>query len=382
MRPTLSRFVLAFAWLAFAASTGAFQEATARLRIDAPTAEAILVGRSEVVVRLDVPPADVRSVQMFVDGKLLCTRTQPPWSCPFDGGVTPTSHHVRVVARVGESDRLVASVRTRALGFTEAVRVDAVQVPVIVRDGDGRFVGGLRAEHFAIRENGVPQTLTQVSSESVPLDVVLAIDISGSMGEVMGEVIRAAAAFLDRLRPEDAATVLAFNDNRFVVADGEKDPVKRRAALAGLQPWGGTALYDAIGEALDLAARGSGRKGIVVFSDGEDQASRVTSGSAIRRIQQSDAMVYTIAFGSGASQPGLRKQLEVYAKASGGRVFFPRDAEDLARAFGEIIDELSSQYLLSYEPKAGVTGWRTLEVDLVGRQGRVRARDGYMAAAR
>ena len=346
--PPVHRIVrLVFVLVACGASLGAHQETPPRLQIVEPAADALLVGRSQVVVRLDGPAPDVRSVQMFVDGKLLCTVQQPPWSCPFDAGSTPASHHVRVVARVGESERLVANVRTQSLGFSEAVRVDAVQVPVVVRDGDGRFVSGLRAEHFVVKENGVPQTLTQVASESVPLEVVLAVDISGSMADVMGEVIRAGSAFLDQLRPQDAATVLAFNDNRFVVVDTEKDPVKRRAALAGLQPWGGTALYDAITEALDLSARGSGRKGIVVFSDGEDQASRVTSGTAIRRIQQSDAMVYTIAFGSGAEQPALRKQLEAYAKASGGRVFFPRDAEDLARAFREIVAEVSSKYLMS-----------------------------------
>lgn len=356
--------------------------AASRLVIVEPTADAIVVGRSRVVVQIDAPTAAVRGVQVFVDGRLACTVSAPPWECPFDGGATPTAHHVRVVARVGEADRFVANVRTRSLGFTEAVRVDAVQVPVVVRDGDGRFVRGLKAADFVVKENGVAQTLTQAIDESVPLEVVLAVDISASMADVMSQVIRAGTAFMDRLRPQDAATVLAFNDNRFVVVDTEKDPAKRRAALAGLQPWGGTALYDALGEALDLSARGTGRKGIVVFSDGADQASRLTSRTAIGRIQQSDAMVYTIAFGSGSEDQHLRKQLEGYAKASGGRVYFPRDPEDLERAFADIIEELSSQYLLSYAPSSTRPGWRTLDVGVVRPGLRVRARDGYMADGR
>ena len=112
------------------------------------------------------------------------------------------------------------------------------------------------------------------TGENVPLDLVLAIDISGSMEAVMAEVGRASTRFVARLRPQDSATVLAFNDNRFLVVDTERDPVARRTALSKLEPWGGTALYDAVAESLELAARSPGRKGVVAFSDGEDWATR------------------------------------------------------------------------------------------------------------
>ena len=349
------------------------------LRIVEPTSDTLAVGPTSVRVELDAPPTDVAEIDFYVDGRLALTSSTPPWTFTFDAGSTPRARQVRVVARLRDGSRHAASVRTRALGFTDAVRVSAVQVPVVVRDADGRFVPGLGPRDFVVKENGVAQVITQAAGESVPLEVVLAIDISASMQSSMGDVIRASTRFVDRLRPQDSATVLAFNDNRFVVIDREVDADKRRAALAGLQPWGGTALFDAITESLDLAARGSGRKGIVVFSDGEDQASRITSDSAIRRIQQSDAMVYTIAFGVGANYPLVRKQLEDYAAASGGRVFFPKDLASLDKAFAEIITELSSQYLLSYEPVTGARGWRTLDVDVARRGVRVRAREGYLA---
>lgn len=100
----------------------------------------------------------------------------------------------------------------------------------------------------------------------------------------------------------------------------------------------------------------------------------------MQRIQQSEALVYTVAFGAGTNQPAIRKQLEEYAKASGGRVFFPCSIEQLDEAFSEMLSELSSQYLRSYAPAAEQTsGLRRLEVALVTRRGRVRARVGYMA---
>ncbi|MGV3519029.1 VWA domain-containing protein [Luteitalea sp.] len=350
-----------------------------RLTIVEPTAEAMAVGRTTIRAEPEGLAADVQGLTFFVDGRLQCTVDAPPWVCEFDAGSTVTSRQIRVVARLRDGQRAVASVRTRNLGFTESVRVNAVQVPVIVRDGDGRFVRDLRATDFAVKENGVPQVVTQLAHEAVPLELVLAIDVSDSMGLTMGEVSRASTRFVDRLRPEDSATILAFNDNRFIVADRERDPIRRRVALAGLQAWGGTALFDAVVESVDLAARGTARKGVVIFSDGEDQVSRVTSEVAIRRVQQSDVIVYTVAFGAAATSPAVRTQLEAFAKASGGRVFFHRDLDDLDRSFAEIIEELSAQYLLSYEPAGSASrGWRTLEVDVLRRGVRVRARDGYM----
>jgi Ca-activated chloride channel family protein len=372
---------LSSATLAVLLSAGLWAQSGSDVRIVEPTAGTIAVGPTAVRLELDAPDAEVREVAFFVDGHLVHTSVAPPWTAGFDAGHTPTAHHVRVVARFRDGRRAVANVRTRALDYTESVRVNAVQVPVVVRDSDGRFVPGLGPLDFVVKENGVPQALTQAAGESVPLEVVLAIDISASMNSAMGEVIRASSRFVDRLRPDDSATILAFNDNRFVVVDRGKDAEKRRLALGGLQPWGGTALFDAIAESLDLAARGTGRKGVVVFSDGEDQASRITSDDAIRRIQQSDVMVYTIAFGVGANYPVVRKQLEDYAAASGGRVFFPKDIAALDKAFAEIISELSSQYLLSYEPSAEARGWRKLEVDVNRRGVRVRSREGYLAAS-
>lgn len=345
-----------------------------------PTGESLLTGDTVI----DVRPADgleIADMTFTVDGLTVCTVRASPWTCEFDAGPVVRRRHVRVVARMRSGTRTVANVHTRGLELTETVRVDAVQVPVIVRDRRGRFVTGLSAEQFVLREDGVPQVLASVSSERVPLHVVLAVDISASMAESMEAVLEACRRFLARLDANDTATILAFNDNVFVVAEREVDPSRRSDALAGLTAWGGTALHDATMEALDAASRASGRKGVVIFTDGDDRTSRLTADAAVERIEAHEALVYTVAFGAGVTTGATRRQLEAHARASGGRVHFSKTVGDLEAAFSAILEEMSSQYVLSYQPQRPLErgGWRTLDIDVQVPGVRVQAREGYRA---
>jgi VWFA-related protein len=285
---------------------------------------------------------------------------------------------VRVVATVPGSRSLVANVRTKDLGYTEKARVDAVLVPVIVTDR-GQFVKGLRKTDFEVFEDGVAQPIAAVVSEDGPLDLVLAIDISGSMEHSLDDVKAAVRQLLTRLRPGDAATLIGFNDTPFIVAEREKDPQTRVKAVDLLSSWGGTALYDATVQALDLVSREWGRKGVIIFSDGDDRNSMTRRETAMARVQASDAMLYTVGFGMGATLPLLRTSLESYARSTGGRAFFPKSARELDGVFDDIVGELASQYVLSYSSTnlKQDSNWRNIKVQV--RKGRydVRARRGY-----
>ena len=228
-----------------------------------------------------------------------------------------------MVASLPDGRRLVDNVRTKDLGYTEKVRTDAVLVPVIVTDG-GQFVRGLKQQDFQIYEDGVPQPIASMVSEDAPLDLVLAIDISGSMERSLPQVKAAVKQFLTKLRSNDAVSLVGFNDTMFIVAERERDRQTREAAVELLTSWGGTALYDATIRSLDLVSRDWGRKGVVIFSDGDDRNSLSTREKAMSRVQASDAMLYTIGFGAGAEVPQLKKSLESYARSTGGRAFFPR----------------------------------------------------------
>src|SRR5262249_30824167 len=149
-----------------------------------------------------------------------------------------------------DGNRLTDNLHSRELGYHEQVRTDAILVPVIVTH-HGQFVRGLQKQDFEVFEDGVAQSISALVSEDAPLDLVLAIDISGSMESSLDEVKAAVKQFLSKLRHGDAATLLGFNDTTFVAAEREKDRQAREQAVDLLTSWGGTALYDATIRAVD-----------------------------------------------------------------------------------------------------------------------------------
>jgi Ca-activated chloride channel family protein len=350
------------------------------IRIVSPAPESVLSGptRLAVAVTPDAITARVQAVNFFVDGRLVCTVERAPFACSWDAGTTLREHHVRVVATLEGGARLVANLRTKDVGYAERVRTDAVLVPAVVKSR-GQFVRGLKLRDFELLEDGTAQRLASVASEDAPLDLVIAVDISGSMEAALPDVRLAVKRLLSKLRPGDAVTLIGFNDTSFIVAERETDPTVRADAVDLLSAWGGTALYDATLRALDLVGRDWGRKGVVIFSDGDDRNSLVGRKSALSRVQASDAVLYTVGFGSGATVPQLRTSLQDYATVTGGRAFFPQNIPELDAAFESIVSELAHQYVLSYAPlNAEYDGkWRSIKVRVRNGNYDIRARAGY-----
>ena len=352
------------------------------LRIVSPTRDAVVTGstRLEVAIEPQEATASVETVTFAVDGRLACTVERPPFGCDWDPGEIVRGHHVRVVATLSGGRRLTDNLYTKDLGFTEHVRTEAVLVPVIVTQ-NGQFVRGLKAQDFEITEDGVKQSIASLAAEDAPLDLVLAIDVSGSMERSLDQVKAAVKQLLSKLRNGDAATLVGFNDTLFLATEREKDQKARERAVDLLSSWGGTALYDATVRAVDLVSREWGRKGIVIFSDGDDRSSLTTREKATARVQASDAMLYTVGFGSGATVPELHTRLENYAKATGGRAFFPQRTQELDGAFDQIVAELANQYVLSYASTnfKQDNAWRAIKVRVRGGKYDIRARQGYRA---
>jgi Ca-activated chloride channel homolog len=346
-----------------------------------PAEGAAVVGEVTIVVALT--PADLAGVELVitVDGRELCALQRPPWSCTWDAGREMREHHLRAVATLSDGRRLVANRRTQGLDVNETVEVAAVQVPVIVTDAHGRFVRGLKKEAFTLLEDGKPQRIETLTDDSLPLELIATVDISGSMERAMPQVQAAVKGLLARLRPGDTTTLLGFNETVFVLAERESDAALRAAAVEALVPWGGTAFFDATVRSLELVGQKAGRRGIIIFSDGDDRHSVGRRDESLRRIEEGQVVIYTVGFGDSASAQ-FRETLKAFAEASGGRAYFPRRTEDLDAAFGAILDELSHQYILSYVSGAPPDGsWRTLEIRACdGCQ--VRAREGYRAAER
>jgi Ca-activated chloride channel homolog len=149
-----------------------------------------------------------------------------------------------------------------------------------------------------------------------------------------------------------------------------------------LAPWGSTALYDVLLRGAEMLGRQTGRKALVVFTDGEDQGSHATINDVERRLQSSDVTLYMIGQGRGVTMEPLKRIIERLSVPTGGRALFTDSIDELHAAFADLLDELSNQYLLGYAPtntKRDDT-WRRIKVDVDG-QHDVRARQGYRITA-
>jgi Ca-activated chloride channel homolog len=346
---------------------------------ESPTDEGYASGPMPIRIRLE-PKADaeVQSVSFVADGKLVCTVERPPFECAWDAGPKVAEHAIRVSVLLKNGQRLTHTIHTKAAGYTETVDVDVVQVTATVTDGRGRFVKGLTRENFKLFEDDAPQAISSFMSENVPLEIIVAVDVSGSMKDAMPTVQQAVKKFLSSLRPTDSVTLVSFNDNVFTLAKPNVDLAARLRAVDRLAPWGGTALYDVVVKSIDQLGRQTGRRALVVFTDGEDLNSRVPLEAAERRLEASDAVLYPIGQGRAPKLDSLKRILEGLAQKTGGRAFF-EDLDELEAVFGRIVDELSSQYLIGYpRPDTSKDGrWRKLRVDVPGRDVKIRTRQGY-----
>jgi Ca-activated chloride channel family protein len=375
-------------WIVIAACAGLTMSLWAQAPADAPQLKILSPDEETYITGVTLlragvtPPDSVSGLTFFVDGRQVCALTQLPFECEWDAGATIAAHQVRAVATVKGGARIVQTVRTKSIGYVERVDVDVVQVTVTVADGHGKFVRNIPKSAFRVFEDGRPQVVTHFASEDVPLELVAAIDISGSMGPVMPKVKKAVKEFLGDVPPRDQVTLLGFNDTILTLTRKTTDLAERIKAVDRLAPWGSTALYDVLLRGIQILGRQPGRKALVVFTDGEDQGSHATINDVERRLQSSDVTLYMIAQGRGVTLEPLKRIMERLSVPTGGRALFTDSIDELHTAFADLLDELSNQYLLGYQSTNSKRDdqWRKIKVDVDGHHD-VRARQGYRALA-
>jgi VWFA-related protein len=356
-------------------------DAAPSVAILAPSPSEYLSG--PVLLRAGIEPAaSAEQATFFVDGRQVCVLLEAPFYCEWDAGRDAVARQVRLVVDLAGGGRVIRTLRTRSLTFVEKVDVDAVQVTVLVADDEGRFINGLPQSAFRVYEDGTRQTIVNFASnaDESPLELVVAVDISVSMTAEMPRLRAAVKEFLGAISPRDQVTLLGFNDTVFTLARRATDPAQRMRVVDRLAPWGGTALYDVIVRGTDALGQQGGRKALVVFTDGEDHGSRVSLEDAERRLQSSDVMLYLIAHGRGVTEDRPKSVMHRLVTPTGGRVFATRGIEALEGAFALLLEELSNQYLLGYQPTNTLRNdaWREIKVDVNGYTN-VRARLGYRA---
>ncbi len=301
------------------------------------------------------------------------------------------------------------------------VNTSLVTVPVSVLDRNGKYIPDLGREDFHIFEEGVEQRITYFATVDQPFTVALVIDTSGSTDYSLDDIQKAAITFVNQLNPEDRVMVISFDDSIDVLTKPTNDRNELIKAIRRTRAGGGTRLYDAVDQIIKKHFRGiSGRKAVVLFTDGVDTTSRHASyESTVRDAEELDALIYSVAYddrggagslggvwGSGAPRipmPGGggiriggprsgsgntsraeyehgRMYLSELSRVTGGRLYNGNSMLGLSQAFAHVADELRRQYSLGYYPKqSGQAGQRRrIKVRVNQPNLVVQARDSYV----
>ncbi len=288
------------------------------------------------------------------------------------------------VVALGAS-RLAATEAPQAQAPTFRTGTQVVPVFATVLDAQGRLVPELTKEDFQIFDNGKPQAITQFSNETQPITVVVMMDTSASMTLALDLLKKAAEQFLLRLLPDDRALVGAFNDKIQFASELTGDRDALIGSLDDLQFGNPTRLYDAIDASLDELKGIEGRRVVLVFTDGEDTASKVGLGRVLDRAREDEVMIYAIGLESEMNFDGRRvrtrpdRGLKRLAEETGGGYFELDDTASLGPTFTRVAQELHSQYLLGFA--AGQPDGRIHKLETkVSKPGLlVRARKSYVA---
>jgi VWFA-related protein len=269
--------------------------------------------------------------------------------------------------------------------------IDVVSLSVTVTDASGRYVTDLTPEQLNIFEDGAKQDIAYFSRTRVPIALALLLDTSASMEEKMATAKEAAVGFARRLGPQDLGQLIGIADRVEVLQTFTNDQAALERAIRKTVANGSTPLYNAIYIALkDLkkiratTEQDVRRQAIVVFTDGADTSSLMDFDEVLDLARRSETAIYTIALRSpfeiaSRTYADTDFSLRQLAQQTGGRPFFASRIEDLAGVYGQIADELASQYVVGFVSKNTKRdgAWRKLTVRVAREGTTARTRLGY-----
>jgi Ca-activated chloride channel family protein len=271
--------------------------------------------------------------------------------------------------------------------------VDVVSLNVTVMDGASRYVTDLDRDEFVVYEDGVQQDVTFFNRTNLPIALSLLLDTSASMEDKLGTAQEAAIGFSRSLREQDMASVIDFDSRVEILQPFTADQEALERAIRRTAAGGSTSLYNALYISLKelkkikaVSTDEVRRQAIVVLSDGEDTSSLITFEEVLDLAKRSETSIYAI--GLRSKEPSVSRGfkeaefvLRQLSQETGGRVFFPSAAGELAGIYGQIAEELSSQYTLGYMSKNPRRDgmWRRVVVRLNRPNVVARAKQGYYA---
>ena len=290
--------------------------------------------------------------------------------------------------------------------FTLSVEIELINLDVAVTDKKGNFIPNLGQKNFRVYEDKVEQKISNFSPTTAPLTVVLLLEFGRTFAYWYDDVVIPAAHFVELLRPEDWAAVVAYDMKPEILTDFTQDKRELYGALSRLRIPGfsETNLFDALKDTLDRLEEVDGKKAVLLISTGIDTFSRITFDTILKRVQNTNAVIYCIGMAQLAQElfdargwisPEGRltflqaeNQLNTFARRTGGKAWFPRFMGEYPGILQQVGVELRNQYSIGYVPSnpAKDGKFRKVKVDVVDETGNpvksvvVRAKEGYQAA--
>ena len=298
---------------------------------------------------------------------------------------------IRIFATITVATLVIVSMRAVPMGAQDPqskfkVSTNQVALYVTVTDTTKRLVPDLVEDDFEVYDNGKLQTVTAFDNRPLPITVVVMLDTSGSMTLALDLVKSAAEQFLIRMMPEDQGMVGSFNDKIQFLPEGftnNRDELIR--SLKDLDFGYPTRLYDAVNQSMAQLKGIPGRRVVLVFTDGDDNASKFGSGDVTDRGRSEDVMVYSIGLenryfnGQSWTISSPDRGLKRLSEETGGGFFLLKKTDELSTTFTRIAQELHSQYVLGFSPQTLDGKVHKLEIRLKKPGMTARARKSYVA---
>jgi VWFA-related protein len=289
--------------------------------------------------------------------------------------------------------------------FTLAVEIELVNVDVVVTDKKGNFIPNLTAKNFRVYEDKIEQKVTNFSPTNAPLTIVILVEFANTLAFWYDDVVTPTAGFIQLLRPDDWAALVAYDLRPEILSDFTQDKRELFAGLSRMRIPGfsETNMFDALKDTLDRLEEVDGKKAVLLIGTGVDTFSKITFDTMLKRVNSTNAVIYCIgmmqflreymdARGYLAPEDRLTylqadNQLNTFAKRTGGKAWFPRFMGEYPNILQQVGIELRSQYSMGYQStnpnKDGK--FRKIKVEVVDESGAVvktviaRAKDGYQA---
>jgi len=347
-----------------------------RVSLVSPVAETVQ-GNVRIEADASVPPGrTLKSVELFWKEARLAHFEQPPFRVDFEA---PKSFgYFRAVATLDDGTTAEDTHVVNAGDLAAEVDVHAIAFVATVVDRAGKGIRGIAPGEFVIRDEGKPVTATIRESPEEPVTIGLVIDASGSMTTSMLFIDEMTSQFLDvTMTPKDKVFIVAFESAPWLLHPLSNDVASLKKSVLGLRPGGTTAVVDGVAFGLQQFSGVTGKRALVVLTDGREGASTQTADAAIHLAKDSGIPVYGII----TAGQTLGNPLVNIASATGGTMFFGLRRDDIIPMFEQIRDEVRGQYLISFvaADRGRPREWRRLTVEVPGREVKVRTVSGYFA---